>query len=54
MAKQLYGTREEAAKALAGFTDEQLEFLIAYERGSAAYQEERLKRLDAIKARERS
>jgi DNA-binding MarR family transcriptional regulator len=52
MAEQLYGKPEETEGALAGYTDEQLEFLGGFFRGSVAYQEERLKRLDAIKAAE--
>jgi DNA-binding MarR family transcriptional regulator len=51
-AEQLYGTPEEGADALAGYTDEQLEFLIGFLRGSVAYQEERMRRLEALKARE--
>jgi DNA-binding MarR family transcriptional regulator len=48
-AEQLYGTPEEGAQALAGFSDEQLEFLIGFLRGSIAYQEERMRRLEALK-----
>ena len=51
-AEQLYGTPEEGEDALAAYTDEQLEFLIGFLRGSVAYQEERIRRLEAIKARE--
>jgi DNA-binding MarR family transcriptional regulator len=51
-AEELYGTPEEGAQALAGYTDEQLEFLIAFLRGSVAYQEERMRRLEALKARD--
>jgi DNA-binding MarR family transcriptional regulator len=52
MAAQLYGTPDEGADALARYTNEQLEFLIGFLRGNAAYQEERMRRLDALKARE--
>jgi DNA-binding MarR family transcriptional regulator len=51
-AEQLYGTPDEGADELATYTDEQLEFLIGFLRGSVAYQEERMRRLEAVKARE--
>jgi DNA-binding MarR family transcriptional regulator len=51
-AVELYGTPEESADELAGYTDEQLEFLIEFLRGTVAYQEERIRRLEEIKARE--
>ena len=51
-AEELYGPREEGAQALSVYTDEQLEFLIGFLRASVAYQEERMRRLDAVKARE--
>jgi DNA-binding MarR family transcriptional regulator len=51
-AVEMYGTPEEGALALAGYTDEQLEFLIEFLRGSVAYQEERMRRLEALKARD--
>jgi DNA-binding MarR family transcriptional regulator len=51
-AEQLYGTPEEGAQALAGYSDEQLEFLIGFLRGSIAYQEERMRRLEALKAQD--
>jgi DNA-binding MarR family transcriptional regulator len=51
-AVELYGTPEEGARALAGYTDEQLEFLIEFLRGSVAYQERRMRRLEALKARD--
>jgi DNA-binding MarR family transcriptional regulator len=50
-AAELYGTPEDAERALAGFTDEQLEFLTAFMRGSVAFQEERMRRLDELRAR---
>jgi DNA-binding MarR family transcriptional regulator len=49
-AEQLYGTPEEGTEALFGYSDEQLEFLIGFLRGSIAYQEERMRRLEALKA----
>jgi DNA-binding MarR family transcriptional regulator len=51
-AEELYGPPEEAAQALSMYTDEQLEFLIVFLRASVGYQEERMRRLDAVKARE--
>jgi DNA-binding MarR family transcriptional regulator len=51
-AEELYGPPEEGAQELSIYTDEQLEFLIGFLRGSVAYQEERMRRLDAVKARE--
>jgi DNA-binding MarR family transcriptional regulator len=48
--ERLYGTPEEGAQALAGYSDEQLEFLIGFLRGNIAYQEERMRRLDELKA----
>jgi DNA-binding MarR family transcriptional regulator len=49
--EQLYGTFEEGAQALAGYSDRQLEFLIGFLRGNIAYQEERMRRLEELKAR---
>ena len=54
MAAELYGTPDEGAQALAAYTNEQLEFLIGFLRGNTAYQEERMRRLDDLKAREAS
>ena len=51
-AAELYGTPEEGAAELASYSDEQLEFLIEFLRGSVAYQEERMRRLENVKARE--
>jgi hypothetical protein len=51
-AAQLYGTPDEGANELAGYSDDQLEFLTAFLRGSVSYQEERMRRLEAIKAGE--
>src|SRR5262245_1597742 len=48
-ATELYGTPEEGAAALSVYSDEQLEFLIGFLRGSVAYQEERLRRLEALR-----
>jgi DNA-binding MarR family transcriptional regulator len=50
MAAQLYGTPDEGADAFAAYTNEQLELLIGFLRGNAAYQEERMRRLDDLKA----
>ncbi len=49
-AEQLYGAPEEGAQALAVYSDEQLELLIGFLRGSVAYQEELMRRLRALKA----
>jgi DNA-binding MarR family transcriptional regulator len=51
-AEELYGTPEEGAAELSIYSDEQLEFLIGFLRGSVAYQEERMRRLEALKARD--
>jgi DNA-binding MarR family transcriptional regulator len=50
-AAQLYGTPEEGAAALGGYTDAQLELLTAFLRGTVAFQEDRMRRLEALKAR---
>jgi DNA-binding MarR family transcriptional regulator len=52
IAAQLYGAPNEAADALAVYTNEQLEFLVGFLRDNAAYQEERIRRLDGLKAKE--
>jgi DNA-binding MarR family transcriptional regulator len=49
-AAELYGPLDEAGDELSSYSDEQLQFLIEFLRGSVAYQEERMRRLDAIKA----
>jgi len=51
MARELYGSPEEGAKALEMYSDEQLEFLIEFHRGSVAYQQSLIRRLDALKDR---
>src|SRR5262249_49637811 len=51
-AEQLHGSPEEGARALDIYSDEQLEFLIDFLRGNVAYQEERMRRLEALKADE--
>jgi len=51
-AVELYGTPEEGARELDVYTDEQLQFLIDFLRGTVAYQEERMRRLDEIMAAE--
>jgi len=50
LARELYGTPEDAARALAMYTDEQLEFLIDFHRASVAFQEGIIQRLDELKA----
>jgi DNA-binding MarR family transcriptional regulator len=50
MAEELYGTPEQTTAALSRYTDEQLAFLTAFLRGSVAYNEERLRMLDEIRA----
>ena len=52
MARELYGSPEEGAKALEMYSDEQLEFLIEFHRGSVAYQQSLIRRLDALKDRD--
>lgn len=49
MAAELYGTPEEGADDLASYTDAELELLIGFMRGSVAFQEERMRRLDALR-----
>ena len=48
---ELYGTPQDAASGLAHYTDEQLELLTGFLRGSVEFQEERLRRLEEIKGR---
>jgi DNA-binding MarR family transcriptional regulator len=48
----LYGPPEAAGDALAAYTDEQLEFLTEFMRGSVAFQGEKMRMLEAIRARE--
>jgi DNA-binding MarR family transcriptional regulator len=50
-AAQLYGTPQEGADALAGYADEQIEFLIDFLRRNTAFHEERMRRLEDLKAR---
>jgi DNA-binding MarR family transcriptional regulator len=50
-AAELYGPPGEATQGLAVYTDEQLEFLIDFLRNSVAFQEERMQRLEELKAR---
>jgi DNA-binding MarR family transcriptional regulator len=51
-AAELYGTPEDAARSLDAYSDEQLELLTDFLRGSVAFQEERMRRLEEIKAQE--
>jgi DNA-binding MarR family transcriptional regulator len=48
-AEELYGTPEEGAEELSVYSDEELAFLIRFLRGSVAYQQERMRRLEALK-----
>ncbi len=48
-AEELYGTPEEGAQELSAYSDEELEFLIRFLRGSVGYQQERMRRLEALK-----
>ena len=50
-AVQVYGTPDDGARALAAYTDEQLELLIGFVRGSIAFQEDRVRRLEELRAR---
>jgi DNA-binding MarR family transcriptional regulator len=50
MAAELYGTPEQAAAGLAGYTEKELELLIDFMRGSVAFQEEMMRRLDELAA----
>jgi DNA-binding MarR family transcriptional regulator len=50
-AADLYGPPEEVAQGLAVYSDKQLMFLIDFFRGSVAYQAERMRRLEELKAR---
>jgi len=49
-AEALYGTFEDGMRALDAYSDEQLEFLIAFLHGSVAFQEEHMRRLELLKA----
>jgi DNA-binding MarR family transcriptional regulator len=50
-AAELYGNPEDAGKELDAYTDEQLRLLTDFLRGSVAFQEERMRRLEEIKAK---
>lgn len=54
MAEQLYGSPQDAAAGLAAYSDEQLEFLTAFLRRNTAFQEERMRQLDALTAKRRN
>ena len=51
-AEELHGPPEDVGRALSGYTDDQLRFLIDFFRGSVAYQETLIQRLEEIKGRE--
>jgi DNA-binding MarR family transcriptional regulator len=50
--EELYGPPESAGADLADYTDEQLQFLTEFMHGNTAFQEEKLRRLEELKARE--
>lgn len=50
--EQLYGSPASLGQGLAHYSDEQLEFLTAFMRGNTAFQEERMRILEEMKARE--
>jgi DNA-binding MarR family transcriptional regulator len=50
-AAELYGSPEEGAADLEVYSDEELTFLIEFLRRSVGYQEERMRRLEELKAR---
>jgi hypothetical protein len=50
-AATINGTPSDGADVLAGYTDGQLEFLIDFLRRNIAYHEERMQRLEDLKAR---
>jgi DNA-binding MarR family transcriptional regulator len=54
VAARLYGPPDQGAEALGAYTNEELELLIAFLRDNAAYQEERMRRLDELRAKEAS
>src|SRR5262245_19382775 len=51
-AEALYGTHGDTAEGLTVYSDEELAFLIRFLRGNVDYQEERMRRLEELKARE--
>ena len=51
-AEELYGPPESAGEPLAMYTDKQLEFLTQFMRGSTAFQEEKMRLLEELVARE--
>jgi DNA-binding MarR family transcriptional regulator len=53
-AEALYGGPHDPAEECAAYSDKELEFLIRFLRGSVDYQEERMRRLEELKAREAS
>ena len=51
-AARLYGSPEDALSAFDAYTDEQLELLVDFLRGSVAFQEQVMHRLEALQAAE--
>ena len=51
--EQLYGKPEDAGEALAAYSDEQLELLTQFTRGSVAFQQEKMRQLEQLIERER-
>jgi DNA-binding MarR family transcriptional regulator len=52
--EQLYGPPESAGDALAHYTDEQLELLTQFMQGNIAFQQEKMRQLEELVARERT
>jgi DNA-binding MarR family transcriptional regulator len=50
--EQLYGKPEDAGDSLAAYSDEQLELLTQFMHGSTVFQEEKMRQLEELKARE--
>ena len=50
MAAELYGSPEEASAGLNGYSQEELELLISFMRAGVAFQEEKMRRLDELRA----
>jgi len=50
MAVELYGSPEEASAGLNGYSQEELKLLISFMRAGVAFQEEKMRRLDELRA----